>query len=429
MVDIAFIRTNSDRVKQAVRDKRVDVDIDELLRVDARRRELQQQLDGLQQERKQVAGVKDIERGRQIKQEIQTIEKEHQHVVVAYTELLWQVPQIPSEDTPVGADESGNVVVRQVGVRPTFDFEPRDHEDLGRELGVIDLDTASDVAGARFAYLKGDLVHLQFALVQFAMSVLTSREQIEQIALGAGIEVDSRPFVPVIPPYVVRPEVMEKMARLKPEDDRYHTAADDLYLIGSAEHTLGPMHMKHMFAETDLPVRYVGYSPAFRREAGTYGKDTKGILRLHQFDKLEMESFTLPEHSDGEQQLFVAIQEYLVSQLGLAYQVVLKCTGDMGTPDYRAIDIEVWIPSQKTYRETHTSDHMADYQSRRLQTAVKRSSGTREFVHMNDATAFAMGRTLLAIMEHYQQADGRIRIPDVLQPFMFGKAMIEKTVI
>lgn len=209
------------------------------------------------------------------------------------------------------------------------------------------------------------------------------------------------------------------MARLEPKDERYYVQSDDLYLVGSAEHTLGPLHMDKVLKEEELPVRYIGYSTAFRREAGSYGKDMKGILRVHQFDKLEMESFSLPEDSVNEQNFFVAIQEYLMQELKVPYRVVQICTGDMGGPDARQIDIECWMPGQNRYRETHTSDLMTDYQARRLNTKVKRKNGT-EFVHMNDATAIAVGRTIIAIMENYQTENGTVKIPKALQKYMFG---------
>jgi seryl-tRNA synthetase len=222
---------------------------------------------------------------------------------------------------------------------------------------------------------------------------------------------------------MIRPEVFQRMARLEPKEERYYIPSDDIYLIGSAEHTLGPLHMDETIQEDRLPIRYLGFSTAFRREAGSYGKDTRGILRVHQFDKLEMESFVSPEEGFAEQDFFVAIQEYLVHSLGLPYQVVAICTGDMGNPDVRQFDIEMWIPSQGKYRETHTSDYMGDYQARRLATKMKRKDGKTEFVHMNDATAFAIGRTLIAIMENYQTADGKIMVPEVLQKYV-GKKVI-----
>ena len=216
-----------------------------------------------------------------------------------------------------------------------------------------------------------------------------------------------------------------KMARLEPKEDKYHLEIDDMYLIGSAEHTLGPMHMNQILNEKEMPIRYVGYSPAFRKEAGSYGKDTKGILRMHQFEKLEMETFCLPENSIQEQEFLVAIQEYFLQMIKLPYQVVLICTGDMGKPDFRQIDINTWMPGQNAYRETHTADLMTSFQSRRLNTRVKRTNGKIELVHMNDATICAVGRTLIAILENYQQADGTVKIPEVLKKYMNGKNFIK----
>jgi seryl-tRNA synthetase len=213
---------------------------------------------------------------------------------------------------------------------------------------------------------------------------------------------------------------MKKMDRFDPIDDRYYFKEDKQLLVGSAEHSLGPIHMNQIIKEENLPIRYIGYSTAFRREAGTYGKDMRGILRCHQFDKLEMESFTTAENGLAEQNLIVAIQEYIVGQLEIPYQVVAICTGDIGKPDYRQIDIECWMPGQNKYRETHTSDYMTDFQSRRLNTKYKKTDGKTELVHMNDATAAAIGRMLIAILENYQQKDGSVKIPKVLQKYMPG---------
>jgi seryl-tRNA synthetase len=221
--------------------------------------------------------------------------------------------------------------------------------------------------------------------------------------------------------------VFQRMGRLEPQGERYYIPSDDAYLIGSAEHTLGPLHMDQTIPEAELPIRYLGYSTSFRREAGSYGKDMKGILRLHQFDKLEMETFCLPENSIEEQNLLVAIQEHLVASLGLPYRLVICSTGDMGDPDARHIDLETWMPGQGKYRETHSADLMT---ARRLNIKVKRTttgagSGKPEHMHMNDATAFAIGRILIAIMENYQQADGSIQIPLVLQLYTAGRTEIK----
>ncbi len=435
MLDIGFIRDNKERVAEVAKQKRVDVDIDALLGKDKERVVLIQEIEELRslkndinefiqkaatpEERSEI-----ITKGKDIKAKLDEKETAYAVVKEAYDILMALVPNVVSPDTPVGPDESGNKVLRQVGTLPAFDFAPKEHWELGQALGVIDTEAAAKVSGARFAYLKGDLALLQFAVIQYTLSVLTNEEKLQAIIKQTGITVSPKPFVLVIPPVFVRPEVMGKMARLEPKDERYHITSDDLYLVGSAEHTLGPIHMDETLPEKELPLRYVGYSTAFRREAGSYGKDMKGILRLHQFDKLEMESFTLSEHAVMEQDFIVAIQEHLLQGLGLAYQVVAICTGDMGKPDVRQIDIETWLPGQNKYRETHTSDLMGDYQSRRLETRVKRSNGESELVHMNDATAFAIGRTLIAIMENYQEADGSIRVPEALQGYL-GKSVIK----
>ncbi len=219
---------------------------------------------------------------------------------------------------------------------------------------------------------------------------------------------------------MIRPDVFSRMGRLTEEDkdDKYYIPEDDLYLIGSAEHTIGPIHMDSKLDENDLPKRYIGFSTSFRRESGSYGKDVKGVLRVHQFDKLEMEIFSTSNTGLAEQNLAVAIQEYMMQELELPYQVVSVCTGDMGKPDYRQLDIETWVPSQEKYRETHSADYMTDYQARRLKTKVSLSNGDTEFVHMNDATGFAIGRILIAILENNQQEDGSVIIPKVLQPYI-----------
>jgi len=437
MIDINLIRENPELVKKGAAAKRSDVDIDKLLYADEQRRKLIGQIqefraaqnaagERIAKEADKDAKTKAVEEMRDLKEKMKLLEAELAEAETTLHALLSLVPNMPSEDTPVGPDESGNVVIRTVGEPTKFDFEPKDHVALGEALGLIDNETGSEVAGARFTYIKGDLALLQNALHQLAFSILTDEKLLSVVIKEAGLDVPTKPFVPVIPPLMIRPEVFQRMARLEPREERYHIPSDDLFLIGSAEHTLGPMHMDETFAERDLPRRYVAYTPAFRREAGSYGKDTKGILRLHQFDKIEMESFSLPEQSRAEQDLFVAVQEHILKIVGVPYQAVQVCTGDMGGPDARQIDLESWMPGQGKYRETHTADLMTDYQARRLNTRVRRDDGTMQFVHMNDATCIAMGRLLIAIMENFQEADGTIRIPKVLQPWMGGRTHLGK---
>ncbi len=410
MLDIKFIRENVDLVKEVTKNKQLDPTIiDKVLVLDEKKRKLIGEVEILNGLKNKYAREKDIEKGKETKIKLQELEPKLKEIEKEFLNAIYKIPNLVSSDTIVGKDESENSVIKTWGTPRKFDFNPKDHMELGTKLGIIDTELGSKVAGARFNYLMGDAVLLQNALHQFAMSVLLEKG-----------------FTPVVPPLFINPDVYVRMARLSPETEveRYHIDRDDQYLIGSAEHTLGPIHMDETIDEKHLPLRYFAFTPAFRREAGSYGKDTKGILRQHQFDKLEMESFTIPAEGIAEQDFFISIQEELMQALEIPYQVVSICTGDMGGPDYRQMDIESWIPSQEKYRETHTSDYMADYQSRRLNTKVRRGDKT-EFVHMNDATVFAMGRTIIAILENFQNEDGSVNIPTVLQKWM-GKEKIIK---
>lgn len=424
MLDIKFIRENPEKVKQACKNKQVDCDIDRILELDQERRKFLQEVEGLKAQQNKL-GKDQIQEAQELKRQIKEKEPVLKGVEKELEGLLLEVPNIPLDDVPVGKDDTENKVIRTWGKIPTFDFEPKDHVTLGEELGIIDIPSAAEITGTRFAYLKGDAALLEFALIQYTLETLTSSKTIKKIAKPLGVS--DAPFVPVIPPVMIRPDVFRKMGRLSDQDkeERYYLQQDNLYLIGSAEHTLGPLHMDETIEEARLPIRYLGFSTSFRREAGSYGKDARGILRVHQFDKLEMESFTTPEDSLKEQNFFVAIQEYLMQGLQLPYQVVNVCTGDMGKPDARQIDIETWLPGQGKYRETHSADLMTDFQARRLNTKVRRKDGKTEFVHMNDATAFAIGRTLIAILENYQQKDGSVKIPKVLQGYV-GKKEIKR---
>ncbi|MBX4211465.1 MAG: serine--tRNA ligase [Candidatus Yanofskybacteria bacterium] len=422
MLDIKFIRENPDKVREAAQSKGVEVDIDKLLALDNRRRQVIQDLEALraEQNQKSKGKIEESEREalKQLKEKIKDLGEQLESIEHDYEALMLNVPNVPTDDVPVGPDESGNQIVKTVGELPKFDFEPKDHIELGERLDLVNTKKAGEVVGARFTYLKNEAALLQFALAQLVFETVTNEDTLKKIIKKAGLDIPATPFIPVVPPVFIRPDVYQKMARLEPIEERYYIPTDDLYLIGSAEHTMGPLHMNEMLSEEELPKRYIGYSTAFRREAGSYGKDTQGILRLHQFDKLEMESFTFPEMGVQEQQLFVAIQEYLLQQLELPYQVVMICTGDMGKPDARQVDMEVFMPGQNKYRETHTADYMTDYQARRLNTRVKRANGETEMVHMNDATAFAIGRTIIAILENYQTKEGTVKVPKVLQKYV-----------
>ena len=432
MLDIRFVRENPELVQENARKKGYDVNIAYILDLDAQKRILSQQVDELRERRNINAtslkgGKPDqatIDEGRAIKAEMSEKEAALNAADDEFLGLFKKVPNMAAADVPVGASEDENVVAKTVGETTTFDFSPRNHAEIANERGWLDKERAAKVAGSRFAYLKGDLVKLQFAIIQFVINSLSDEQVIAKIAADAGIAIADTPFTPVLPPLMIRTELYDAMDRLEPRDDRYKLEDDDLWLQGSAEHVMGSMHAGEIIDEQQLPIRYLGYATSFRREAGTYGKDMEGILRMHQFDKLEMESFSTAENGLNEHFLMVAIQEYLLTQLELPYRVIQKCTADIGKPNARGIDMEAWLPGQQQYRETHTADYMTDYQSRRLNTRVRRQSGELELVHTNDATAFALGRAMIAVIENGQDESGKIRIPKVLQPYLGNKEVL-----
>jgi seryl-tRNA synthetase len=430
MLDIRYIRENPQMVAEKSKQKGYDVDIEQLLGFDKKRSELLQKVEELRRARNELAekgksgppSAEEIQQGKGLKEQLADLEHQLSAINQEFEALQRTVPNIPVEDVPVGASEDENVVVKEWGDKPQFEYEPKSHWEIAEARGLIDKERAAKVAGSRFAYIKGDLVRLQFALIQFGLDVLTNEETIKKIVQSSGLNVVSKPFVPVLPPAVAKTEVYIATGRLNKEEQTYKIEGEDLWLNASAEHTLAPMYMNETLAAEDLPLRYVGYTTAFRREAGTYGKDMEGIIRLHQFDKLEMESFSKPEDGLNEHLFMVAIQEYLVQQLGLPYQLLNKCTADIGFPNARGMDINVWLPSQNKYRETHTADFISDFQAQGMNTRVKTNNGT-VYVHNNDATAFAM-RIIVAIMENYQNADGTIRVPEAVQGYMGGQLVI-----
>ena len=433
MLDIRYIRENPDKVQQnAERKGYSDVSISALLKLDDDRRTLQQQVDELRERRNQISsamkgGTPDhalIDEGKQLKVELADREGLLRETESAFMTALKKVPNMATDDVPISVDEADNVVVKTVGDIPQFDFAPKNHYEIAQERGWLDKERAAKVAGSRFAYVMGDLVRLELAIEQFVIDTLTDEAMIKKIATSAGLDaISTKPFVPVLPPLMIKTEAYDQMDRLEPQDDRYKIEGEELWLQGSAEHVLGSMHAGEIFDEADLPIRYLGFATSFRKEAGTYGKDMEGLIRMHQFDKLEMESFTTADTSYDEHLLFIAIQEYLLSALQLPYHVLLKVTGDIGKPDARGVDMEVWLPGQQKYRETHTADYMTDYQARRLQTRVRRGSGV-QLVHTNDATAFALGRAMVAIIENYQTSDGHVVVPEVLRPYLGGREQL-----
>lgn len=432
MLDIQFIRENPELVAEKSKQKGYQIDVRQLLGFDKKRRELLQRTEGVRQQRNELTAQtkgqrpseEQVQAGRELKDKLADLEHKLGAIEKEFTDLLKQVPNMPLDDVPVGVSEAENAVTKKVGQPPQFDFEPKSHAELAEARGWLDKERAAKVTGSRFAYLKGDLVQLQFAIIQFVMGQLTDRDFLNEVIRENGLQVSDKPFVPVLPPFMLRTGLYDAMDRLEPRDDRYKIEGEDLWLQGSAEHVLGSMHADEVLDEQELPLRYIGYATSFRREAGTYGKDMEGMFRMHQFDKLEMESLTLAEQGLDEHLFLVALQEKLTQLLDVPYQVLTKCTADIGKPNARGIDIEAWLPGQNAYRETHTADYMTDYQARRLKTRVKRADGRVELVHTNDATAFALSRTPIAIIENHQTTDGKVKIPAALQPFLAGKTEI-----
>lgn len=432
MLDIRFIRENAEAVQANARNKGYDVSIDELLKWDKTKRQLQQQADELRARRHEIAAdIKggrpvpaQIAEGRVLKDELTAVDASLKEADLEFTKLIKLIPNMAAADVPVGKSEDDNLVTKTVGDVPVFEFTPKNHSDIASAKGWLDKERAAKVAGARFAYIKGDLVKLQFAIMQYVMDQLSSEAVLKNIIERAGVRLSAKPFELILPPAMIRTEVYDATARLNSEEVTYKLADDELWLNASAEHSLAPMYMNEIIPANQLPARYLGFSTAFRREAGTYGKDTEGIFRMHQFDKLELESFTTADSGLEEHLFFVAIQEYFLQRLQLPYRVVTKCTAEIGKPNARGIDMEAWLPGQSKYRETHTADYMSDYQARRLNTRYRRPDGTTELVHTNDATGFALGRILIAIMENYQTASGDVRVPDVLQPYLGGRSQI-----
>jgi seryl-tRNA synthetase len=431
MLDIQFIRDNPDTVREKSKQKGYDVDVTQLLGFDSERRKLMAEVEKLRQERNVVTastkGQKpsedQVRLGRELKDKLADLEPKLSSIEQEFLALLKAVPNMPLADVPIGASEDENVVVKQWGTKPDFDFKPKNHWEIGVAKGWMDKERAAKVAASRFVYLKGDLVLLEFALWQFAFSQLTDEAVLKQIIADNNLKVESKPFIPVLPPAVAKKEVYEATGRLNKEEQTYKVEDEDLWLNASAEHTLAPMFLDEILPEAELPLRLVGYTTAFRREAGTYGKDLEGILRLHQFNKLEMESFTTAETSLQEHLFMVAIQEHLMQSLELPYQLLNKCTVDIGFPNARGMDIEVWLPGQDRYRETHTADYITDFQAQGMKTRVRQADGSIELAHTNDATAYSE-RPLIGIIENFQTAEGNVKVPKVLQPYMGGRTEI-----
>jgi seryl-tRNA synthetase len=432
MLDIKLIRENPKVVKEAAKNKNVEVNIDRLLSIDGEVLKLKQELDELRARRNQNAdGMKgakpsedQIKLGKELKEETTELEVKLKPLEDEWQELMYKVPNIPEPEVPVGKSEEDNVAKEHFGQKPEFKFKPKNHWEIAQAKGWIDKERAAKVSGARFAYIKGAMFELQFALVSFVTARLTNKKWISSTLEEAGLKLDPKPFIPIIPPMMVKTKPFKGTARLSKEDQTYQIEGEELWMNASAEHSLCPMYMDEVVPEDELPIRYLGYATSFRKEAGTYGKDMEGILRMHQFDKLEMEVFSSAGSSKDEHLFLIAVQKKLLDELGLHYQFLEKCTADIGTPNAKGVDLETWFPAQDKYRETSSADLMNDFQARRLNMRVKNKEGRLSLMHTNDATAIVMSRIPPAIIENYQTEDGDVVIPEVLKGYMGGREII-----
>lgn len=410
MLDIKFIRENPQTVKDGAGKKNIKIDVDNLLKLDEEKRKLLAKIEEIRAEKNKAN--KEMQKEGTDKEEIiaemKKLENKNKGLDDKFKEIntnlekeLRKVPNLPFDEVPIGASDKENKVIRKEGEIKEFDFPLRDYLEIGEKTDTIDLKRAAKVSGARFGILKNEAVSLHFAFINLVMEV-TSKYG----------------FIPILPPVMIKKEMMQGMGYVeRGEDEIYKIEKDDFYLIGTSEQVIGPTHSREVFEIKDLPKRYVGYSPCFRREAGSYGKDTKGILRVHQFEKLEMFSFTLPEKSKEEHELLLKIEEELMNLLEIPYQVIDICTGDLGDPAAKKYDIEAWMPGQNEYRETHSTSNCTDFQSRRLNIRYK-GKEKPEFVHTLNGTALAIGRTLIALYENYQEKDGSVSIPNSLSKYL-----------
>ena len=414
MLDINFIRQNPEVVKQASKNKGVNVDIDALLDFDRNRAQLLRSIESLRAERnkfsKSSPDQETIQKAKMVKEEIQKTEKEFKKVDERFNNLMYQIPNVPLDDVPIGKDESDNKVLRKEGKLPKFDFKAKDYMEIAEDLDLIDIKRAAKISGTRFSFIKNDLVLLHFSLMRFGLDFLVKEG-----------------FIPLLPPKMVTAKMAWGMGYLEQTDDEeaYFLPKDNLYLIGTSEQSMGAMHSDEVLQEKDLPKRYVGFTTCFRREVGSYGKDTGGILRVHEFDKLEMFCLSKPEDSQKEHEYFLSLGEKLMKSLKLPYQVINICTGDLGRPAVKKYDIEAWMPSQNKYRETNSISNCTDFQTRRLSIRYKDKSGKLNFVHAINGTAFSM-RPLIAILENYQKKDGSCEVPKVLRKYLGFKTIVKK---
>ena len=430
MIDIELLRNDPEKFRGFLKQRNYDPGlIDAFLTVDEKWRSATASVEKMRVEQKRLGAERKIEEAKKTKEQIGHSEEVLKKLEVERTIIIRKIPNVILEGVPEGKDDSGNVTLREEGTKPRFNFKPKDYLTISENLGIIDTSRAAKVSGSRFGYILGGLARLEFALVQLVFNTLIDSKVIQKIVKSLQLKVKSTVFVPVVPPVMIKREMMAGMGYVeRGGEEIYLLDKDNLYLVGTSEQSIGPMHSDETLEEKTLPRRYVGFSTCFRREAGSYGKDTKGILRVHQFDKLEMFSITTPETSRDEHRLILGIEEYLMQALKLPYRVLNICSGDLGDPAAAKFDIEAWMPGQRDgageYRETHSTSNTTDFQSRRLRIRYRTSDGKSHLTHMLNGTAFAIGRILIAIIENNQTVKGTIRVPKALQKYAGFKEII-----
>jgi len=414
MLDIRFIRENAQLVAEKAQQKGYEIDVKRLVEIDINRRDLATQIEKVRAERNQLAdkakggqpAAEDIEKGKQLKNNLTKLEEQLKPLEAEYDKLLKLVPNIMPDDTPLGGEEA-NREEKKWGEPGDKGFEVRDHQAWAEEKGLLDFERGAKVAGNKFYYSLGSLVELEIALLQFGLKAASEQG-----------------FIPMMVPHLTNARVINGAgfsARSADEQQIYKVQDEDLNLIATAEIPLTGYHADETLSEKDLPKLYAGYSPAYRKEAGAYGKHSRGLYRVHQFNKLELYVFCKPEDSEAWHQKMVALEEGLCQKLGLPYRVVRIAAGDLGAPAYKKYDIEYYSPVDKSYRELMSCSNVTDYQARRLNIKYKSAGGGTNYVHTLNGTAAAMSRMPIAIIENFQQSDGTVQVPKILKPYMGGR--------
>lgn len=423
MLDVKFLRDNLEQAQQRLSTRGSAIDLDTFCQLDKQRRELLSTADNLKAEKNRVSAligqtkdksqVKDeISRMKEVSGQIKELDEQLRTTNEALQNILLTIPNLPHEDCPVGSSEDDNVVIRSWGSMLQFSFTPKAHWDIGEDLDILDFERGGKLTGARFTLYKGAGARLERALINFMLDLHTEQHK----------------YVEMLPPFMVNRESMTGTGQLpKFEEDLFHVEGPDYFLIPTAEVPVTNIHRDEILGAQQLPLCYTAYTPCFRKEAGSHGRDTRGLIRQHQFNKVELVKFVAPEDSDQELEKLLADAERVLQLLELPYQVVDLCTSDIGFSAARTFDLEVWLPGQNVYREISSCSTFRDFQARRAAIRYRREEGAKsEFVHTLNGSGLAVGRTLLAVLENYQQEDGSVLVPKVLQPYMGGLERITK---